>query len=279
MRKIVKPARSVSAARRSGRGYALVSLVVAMTITLIFLAAAAPAIKHESQREREEEMFWRGQQIADAIDKYRQLHNNQLPVKLDDLANTYEINGKRIRFLRPSALRDPMTRSGEWRPVFPGDPLIGELAFAYTATTKQPPPPGTLFAILAAVQGGTIVGGGLSTSPGAGTGPGAASSFFSNPGLSTSGSDSDSGPIVGVVSRSTERLIRNYYGIETYDHSLFISGARVPGQTIFYAVGGGGNSQDSVAPGPDNKCPPFYQRCRDGRCHRPICPVDRPPSN
>jgi type II secretory pathway pseudopilin PulG len=244
--------RRIASRRRSQRGYALISLLAGMTISLIILAAAAPSIKHETQRELEEEMFWRGQQVANAIVAYRQAHGGQFPTKLDDLADNFTINGKPMRFLRPSALRDPMTKKGEWKAVHPGDPLIAELALAVTATAKQPLNPGSLLAQLAATQSNTIV-------KGLNDGQKEGSSFFNNTVLNT-----ETGPIVGVVSRSPERTIRNYFGIETYDHCLFIQGIPVPGLLVIYPAASGG-AQPRATPGPDGKCPPGVV-CIDPNC-------------
>src|SRR5438132_2341947 len=120
-------AKRASRPRRQEQGYALLSLLAAMTIATVIMAASIPSLKHEAQREREEEMFWRGAQIAHAIAVFQQTHNNQLPTKLEDLAESFDTGGKRKRLLRPSALRDPMTQKGEWVPVRVGDPLIAEL--------------------------------------------------------------------------------------------------------------------------------------------------------
>ncbi len=127
------------APRRPEQGYALLSILAAMTLTVVIMAAAIPSLKHESQREREEEMFWRGAQIAHAITLYQQTHSQQLPTKLEDLADSFETGGKKKRLLRPSALRDPMTQKGEWVAVRVGDPLIAELYSAYLLAVKQPP--------------------------------------------------------------------------------------------------------------------------------------------
>ena len=262
-------AKRASRPRRQEQGYALLSILAAMTIATVIMAASIPSLKHEAQREREEEMFWRGAQIAQAITQYQKTHNQQLPTKLEDLAEPFDNGGKRRRLLRPSALHDPMTPpKGEWVPVRVGDPLIAELYSAYMLTVKQPPPQGSMLARFATAQGGTIVGGGLqNTSP----------SLLSQV-MQSNKFNSDTGPIVGVVSASKDSLIRNYYGLETYDHSAFIDGTRMPGVMVNYPVGGGGGAgQQAVAtPDPntgkcptgklciDPNCPPQAQR--DGKC-------------
>ena len=243
------------AAAGGERGYALLSLLAAMTISLVVLAGALPSLKHEMQREREEEMYWRGQQVATALVRYQQAHGGQFPSRLEDLANDYVVNGKKIHFVRPSALRDPMTAKGDWRPVRIGDPLIGELALAVMTTTKQPLPPGSWLAQLAATQSGAVAKDATDDK-----GKPTSAFTFSSPGF-----NSESGPIVGVVSRSKQPTIRNYYGMETYDRCLIIQGVQMPGQFAPpMAVGGGG--RPTATPDPVTKrCPPG-QICEDPNC-------------
>ncbi len=255
-------AKRARVSRRPEQGYALLSILVAMTITVVVMAAAIPSFKQEAQREREEEMFWRGAQVAHAIALFKQTHNQQFPTKLEDLIESFETGGKKKRLLRPSALRDPMTQKGEWVAVRLGDPLIAELYSAYLLTVKQPPLPNSVLGqVTGGARGGAIVGGGLQN-----TSPSLLSSAMQSNKLS-----SETGPIVGVVSASKEPLIRNYYGLETYDHSAFIDGTRMPGVMVGYPVGGGaGSAAQSVAtPGPDGKCPPGKL------CIDPNCPPDK----
>lgn len=261
--------------RRPEQGYALLSILAAMTITVVIMAAAIPSLKHEAQREREEEMFWRGAQIAHAIPLYQQTHNQQLPTKLEDLAASFDSGGKRKRLLRPSALRDPMTAKGEWVAVRVGDPLIAELYSAYLLTVKQPPIPNSLLGRYGGAQGGAIVGGGLQS-----TGPSLLSSV-----MQSNKFNSDTGPIVGVVSASKEPLIRNYYGLETYDHSAFIDGTRMPGVMVNYPVGGGVNGKAPINNGQQQNCldsfgNPCKGVCINGQCTGavvidPNCPPDQ----
>jgi len=117
-------------AKRSERGYAWICLMTVIIFALILTAAAAPTRRLETQRENEEEMFWRGQQVAVAIKRYRALKGGMFPTDLNDLVRGIDRGGKKIRLLRPSALCDPMTPCADgtnWQPVNPGDPLLKEL--------------------------------------------------------------------------------------------------------------------------------------------------------
>jgi type II secretory pathway pseudopilin PulG len=89
-------------------GYAFVVLMVAMTVMLIALAAALPSVYHESQREKEEELIFRGNEYARAIYLF-QRQFQRYPKSVDELIRT-----NNIRFLR-HAYKDPMSSDGKWR--------------------------------------------------------------------------------------------------------------------------------------------------------------------
>ena len=129
--------------QRGERGYALIALIGVMMFALILTTAAAPQVKKETQREREEEMLWRGQQVASAIALYYK-ENGRFPLGekgmrelVEGIQSASQIGAKKKKYLRPSALCDPMTpcASGtiNWRLVRPGDSLAGELYEAYNA--------------------------------------------------------------------------------------------------------------------------------------------------
>ncbi len=227
--------------RRNERGYALAGMMGVMIFGLILLTAAAPSIKFETQREREEEMLWRGQQVATAIAKYSQMRGGQYPTDLAQLVEGVEVGLKKIRLLRPSALCDPMVPctpgASNWRPVYPGDPLVRELLEAYIATQQRsnmvlPQPPANLV-LFAQMAGGKLPGQAADTKldgnigpppPQPGTEPGGGLP----PELPATDPDEEGkGPIIGVVSRKSDRMFRNYFGIEYYDHTLFFPGVPV----------------------------------------------------
>jgi type II secretory pathway pseudopilin PulG len=89
-------------------GYAFVVLMIAMTVMLIALAAALPSVYHESQREKEEELIFRGNEYARAIYLF-QRQFQRFPKSVDELIRT-----NNIRFLR-HAYKDPMSPKGKWR--------------------------------------------------------------------------------------------------------------------------------------------------------------------
>src|SRR5215470_19308174 len=69
------------------RGYALVGLMAVMMFALILTTAAAPTLQREMQREKEEEMLWRGQQVIVAISRYRPLRGGAFPTDLKELVD------------------------------------------------------------------------------------------------------------------------------------------------------------------------------------------------
>ncbi len=89
-------------------GYAFVVLMIAMTVMLIALAAALPSVYRESQREKEEELIFRGNEYARAIYLF-QRQFQRFPKSVDELIRT-----NNIRFLR-HAYKDPMNPKGKWR--------------------------------------------------------------------------------------------------------------------------------------------------------------------
>jgi len=217
--------------RQNESGYALIGLMGVMMFALILTTAAAPTLRREAQREREEEMLWRGQQVASAISRYFKMRGGQPLTDLNELVQGIDIGVKKIRLLRPSALCDPMTPCTDgtnWRLVHPGDPLPKELLEAILATMAKkqiplnqqilnPNSPLMRFAQMGAVN---LPGQAADTQLDGNIGP------VNNSGQNSSqNSDSDSNekkqPIIGVVSKKSDRMFRSYFGIEEYDHVLF----------------------------------------------------------
>jgi len=105
--------------------------MVAAAVLLISLTAALPSIYQEGQREREEELLFRGIQYARAVASFHQKFQ-RYPVSVQDL--TKLTNG--FRFLRKE-YADPMTPGGKWRFIHANSQ--GVLLDSKT----QGPPPGT----------------------------------------------------------------------------------------------------------------------------------------
>ena len=171
----------------------MAALAAAVTIMLITMAAALPSWKYVIKNDREEELLFRGNQIAAAIEAYQKKHGNLLPTSLDLLT--------REKLLR-KAYKDPMTRDGRWRLVRPGEPVMAPgnpLARPGSSPAPSPTPSPT---------------------------PSAASSFGREGGAAI-------GPFVGVVSRSTDKSLRLFNNQDQYDRWKFIAGQpRVVGRPL-----------------------------------------------
>ena len=112
-------------------GYALVALVASMTVALIAMAVAVPTWRHVVQNEREQELIFRGGQIADAIARYQRKNANTLPASIDQL-----VKGRYLR----KAYKDPMTKEGEWRLVRQGEALLPGVPAPGARPTASPSP-------------------------------------------------------------------------------------------------------------------------------------------
>lgn len=96
----------------------MVVLMVAVTVLSVMTAASLPNWSAISQRDKEEELIFRGLQYAEAIRVF-QVRYGRYPVKLDEL---YKVKPRCIRQLYP----DPMSESGEWGLIYangPGNPV------------------------------------------------------------------------------------------------------------------------------------------------------------
>jgi type II secretory pathway pseudopilin PulG len=181
--------------RTQERGYSLVALMAAVAVMLVLLAAAAPSWRYLVRNDKEEELLFRGGEIADAVARYQRRNGNALPVSLEVL-----VKG---RFLR-RAYKDPMTKDGKWRMIRPGE-AIGPLG----ANPLDP---------LAASRGGaaTTTTTTTTTRPGAPSQPTATMGGFQ-----------------GVASTSTEKSLRIFNGRTHYNEWVFLPGQqRVIGRPV-----------------------------------------------
>lgn len=97
------------------RGFTYIFVLILMVFIGIGLASAGKVWKTVIQREKEEELLFRGDQIVKALESYYNSGHggvNFLPRKLDDLLKDNRfLNIK--RHLR-KIYKDPMTEDGEW---------------------------------------------------------------------------------------------------------------------------------------------------------------------
>src|SRR5260370_33361978 len=106
-------------------GFALLMVMFLASLMLISVMVAAPYVRTERQREKEEEMIWRGKQYIRGIKLYYR-KTGRFPTSVDDL--TKPKLGS-LRFMR-QAYKDPMNKEdGTWRFIYvgPSRQLIGSL--------------------------------------------------------------------------------------------------------------------------------------------------------
>jgi type II secretory pathway pseudopilin PulG len=192
------------------RGYALVALLVVMSLMALLALAAAPQVRQQTQREREKEAIFRGEQVAAAIRLYYQYRGNQgvnsLPTSMDQLLEGIPRGTKKLQILRSEAARDPLSSSGEWRLVGPTSPEIGKFVRSVTVYSGGVPPAPRLPGLAGLIPQMTNI---LNTD-----------STDTAPGGEDASANS-SGPFLGVASRSQRNSVMTYYGIERHDEWIF----------------------------------------------------------
>lgn len=180
---------------RRQRGAALVALMASVTVMMIGMAVGMPAWSYVVKNDREEELIFRGSQIATGIRRYQAKHGNALPASLEVL-----VKGK---FLR-KAYKDPMAKDGKWRMIRQGEALPGGVAPA-----GVPGRPGS------------------SPSPSPAPGLGQSPRASPSPAASGFGSGTSVGVFVGVASLSKEKGLRLVNNREKYNEWAFVSGQQI----------------------------------------------------
>ncbi len=181
-------------------GYILLVLLLFLTLVVIGLSRAMPTVLSQGQREKEEELLFRGNQYKHAIGLYFKKFG-RYPMKMEDLLKTND-----RAFLRKE-FRDPMTRDGNWRII-----RVGPLGQLIGSVHERNPLGQTPGGQGAPGQGGPAGGGGEQAgAPLAGE----------RPGGDEAGKDSPY-PIAGVASRSTARSFRLYEDYDNYNEWEFI---------------------------------------------------------
>jgi type II secretory pathway pseudopilin PulG len=116
--------RQAQAIRTGESGYAMAALLVAIAVMAVLMSVAMPVWKQASQREKEAELVWRGEQYDRAVQLYRKKNSAPGAPSLDVL-----VEGK---FLRKK-YKDPIT-DGDFELKAPG--MVGNLPPG--ANVRQP---------------------------------------------------------------------------------------------------------------------------------------------
>jgi type II secretory pathway pseudopilin PulG len=194
----------------------MAALLVALSIMAIMMTVVLPVWKRTVQREKEEELVFRGKQYAHAIGLFQRKFANAYPPNIDVLVEQ--------RFLRKK-FKDPITN----------DDFVLILAGQGVPGTQQPP--------------GGLRGAGGSATPGStqrtqqptsATQPGAGR--MGGPPVSAGSTGQTSGGIQGVTSKSKDQSIRLYNGRGHYNEWAFIY--------IQQQQAAGGGAPGTATPGP-----------------------------
>jgi len=111
--------------RKSQAGMTLIELIIACSILVILASAALPVARYSIVRAKESELRRDLREMKDAIDRYKDLADQQkirvevgsenYPPDLDTLVKGVQVgtSDKKIRFLRKIPV-DPMTGHADW---------------------------------------------------------------------------------------------------------------------------------------------------------------------
>jgi len=202
--------KSVHRTRRAPQaGYAMAALIVGIAVMAVMMTVAMPVWKQMVQREKEEELVFRGEQIAHSIGMFQKKFANAYPPSIDLLVEQ--------KFLRKK-YKDPIT-NGDFVPLTQAQQQAATPGGQTGARAGQPPQ---------GQRGGA---------PGAGP-----------LGLVASGSPggAPAGGIIGVTSKSTDASIRLYKGRGHYNEWAFIY---TPPANAVGGTGAPGAGQRGNAPG------------------------------
>ncbi len=75
-------------------GFLMVALLVGMAVAAVYMTAALPAWRQQAQREKEEELIFRGRQYARAIMLYQDKNRNVNPPDIDILVSQHFLRKK-----------------------------------------------------------------------------------------------------------------------------------------------------------------------------------------
>jgi type II secretory pathway pseudopilin PulG len=221
-------------------GYTLAVVMVFTSVLLVMLSGAAINWQKAIQREREEELIYRGKQFMRAVELWQRKFPGTYPTTLDALLST-----NNTRFLRKK-WKDPITNSNEWRllkvnpdgsisglTVIPGSSPLGASAYGSSGSSGSS-------SSGARASGGTASG----TSSSGGTGRVQQGSSSSGARPVQSAFNPVLGGIVGVASKSEKQSLKSYNGRSKYNEWEFVFIPRGP------QPGAGQNLPQGGQPGP-----------------------------
>jgi type II secretory pathway pseudopilin PulG len=264
---------SPESSRSNEQGWALLGLLLTLGVMSIVLTSAlVPNVQMQVQRDKEAEMLYRGDQMAQGIARYYargvlaplsvQLLLTSPFGPLTDLTKLRDgvtLGVREIKFVRPSAMIDPMN-SAEWEPIRARDPRIMKFLQAWLVATQTvdinayreyfliagPPQKSAVKKTDPAVPiqppGGAAPGQPVAPNPGIPGSPG--NQQVKRPGQTSDDDDDDddddvpidplarlfqsgspgpnSSPIVAVAPRRKGKATSQYFGLDNYEDWIFI---------------------------------------------------------
>jgi type II secretory pathway pseudopilin PulG len=207
----------------------MAALLVGMSVLAVLMSMALPAWSHFAQREKEEELIWRGRQYARAVGLFQRKYANTFPPTIDVLVEQ--------KFLRKK-YKDPITKD-DFQPIPAGGggaSAPGVIANSREASILSPSGPA-----------GTPPGAQqrqVTATPGPAGGRGAPPATATIQPQSPTGPRQPSIGIQGVVSKSGDSSIKVYNGRTKYNEWAFVYLATAQ------RVGPGGVQRPGVGVGP-----------------------------
>jgi len=189
---------------KTPRGYAMAALLVGLSVMSVLLATAMPAWRHVMQREKEEELIFRGEQYARAIGLFQQKYAGAFPPSVKVLVDQ--------KFLRKE-YKDPMTENGEFQLLYQSPATRPGLQGGPGGTAGAKPGEGRPGA------GGPAA---PATPPASALTPANPAGGSRQPGGGTATSLGAQGGIIGVASKSKEKSIKIYKGRTQYSEWQFV---------------------------------------------------------
>lgn len=209
-------------------GFSLATLMAALAIMMVLMTAAIPSWRYVMKDMREEELLFRGMQIADAIGRYQQKNAGAMPPSLEVL-----VKGKYLR----KAYKEPFAKDGRWHFIKAGEAQPGGIAVP-GARNNVPGAGNTPFATPSPTLG-------ISPAPGNTPSPAPSATPSAGPQTALGPNGEPLGGFVGVASTSDEKSLRLFNGRSKYKEWWFLPPPypRVKGRQrgmVMPGVGGGG---------------------------------------
>ena len=214
--------------RKSEQGYILLTLTLFVSLLVVAVMAIAPSLIFQIQRDREEEMIHRGVQYSRAVKKYFRKFG-RYPTSLNDLENTNNLRFLRKRYKDPITGKDfKLLHYSEVQMMSIGGGIAGATPASAMAGMGMPGSNSNGGQGFSLGPAGTQTPTGQAQTTGQESAPGDPTSNTNSPGDQNASSSLSAspqivgGPIVGVISISKAKSIREFGGKNHYNQWQFI---------------------------------------------------------